>query len=373
MRRARGVVRSAFPSLRAELAAINWATFALLLAIGFVGGLAARLAGLPIPFLIGSLIVVGLFTILWVANGHDALPFPQRLRQRFVSVIGVMIGSTFSPEVVSELPATWPSLCATVLYVLIASGFGYLILRHLGRYDRVTAFYGSVPGGLIEATTLGEQAGGDIRILSVQHFIRIVLVVVTVPLLFLLWSGDSVGSAAGQVISTDPSAAIDVVLTLLIAIVGVWVAPILRIPAPHLMGPLILSVGLHSTGLIDLHSPAWLLSMAQLVVGAGLGAMFGGSSLRQLIRAVWLGALAVVMMLALALGFSLTLSRVSPVTAEALFISFAPGGVAEMGLIALSLGVSPVIVAAHHLVRIMATVVFAGYVGRHTRWGGLKE
>lgn len=362
-------MRGVFDTFQRSVSAINWKTFAILIAFGFVGGMIAKWLHMPIPFLIGSLIVVGTFTIVWVASGRTAFKYPQPLRTRFIAVIGVMIGSTFSPDVLSELPATWPSLLAMMVYVVVAAGIGYFILRRVGRYDRVTAFYGAVPGGLIEATTLGEQAGGDIRILSVQHFIRIVLVVVTVPLLFYAWSGHAVGSSAGQVLSRDPSAAIDVLLIVVIALTGVWLAPRLHIPAPHMMGPLILSVLLHSTGLIDLHSPVWLLNMSQLVVGTGLGSMFGGASLRQLVQAVGLGALTVVMILLLALGFSLVLSRVSPVSAEALFISFAPGGVAEMGLIALSLGVSPVIVAAHHLVRIMTTVIFAGYVGRHARWG----
>ena len=46
------------------------------------------------------------------------------------------------------------------------------------------------------------------------------------------------------------------------------------------------------------------------------------------------------------------------------FLSFAPGGVSEMGLIALSLGISPVMVAAHHMLRIFFTVFIAGIVTR---------
>lgn len=39
-----------------------------------------------------------------------------------------------------------------------------------------------------------------------------------------------------------------------------------------------------------------------------------------------------------------------------MFISFAAGGVAEMSLIALSLNLSPVIVALHHLIRIFLAI-----------------
>jgi hypothetical protein len=41
------------------------------------------------------------------------------------------------------------------------------------------------------------------------------------------------------------------------------------------------------------------------------------------------------------------------------FLAFAPGGLVEMGLIALSLNLSVVYVTAHHLLRIILAVAFA--------------
>lgn len=350
-----------------ELRGIDWRAFAILITLGTIGGFLAKAIGLPIPFLVGSLVAAGTLSIVLVATGRQMLPFPHRLRMRFVSFIGVMIGATFSPDMLDVLPQLWPSIASMGFFVLSASAVGYFILRHVGRYDQVTAFYGALPGGLIESTMLGEAAGGDVRILSVQQFVRVVFVVVSVPIIFLFYEGHSVGSSAGQALSKDPALIVDIVLIVAIGFIGSTVAPYLRIPAGHMMGPLLLSVILHSTGIVDIHSPIWLLNASQLMIGTGLGSMFGGATLRQLAHAVWLGFLAVAAMLILALGFSALLSPITPVSTEALFISFAPGGVSEMGLIALSLGVSPVIVATHHLVRILITVVFAGWVSRHVR------
>lgn len=52
----------------------------------------------------------------------------------------------------------------------------------------------------------------------------------------------------------------------------------------------------------------------------------------------------------------------TPVSFAALLISFAPGGVTETSLIALSLGIAPVLVTTHHLFRIFFTVTAAGFV-----------
>ena len=65
------------------------------------------------------------------------------------------------------------------------------------------------------------------------------------------------------------------------------------------------------------------------------------------------------MALLLAFGFAFAVAELAgqPVTAG--FLAFAPGGLAEMSLIALSLKVGAVYVAVHHVVRIVVSVSVA--------------
>ena len=338
-----------------------------ILAIGGTGGSLAFWIGLPMPYLTGSLAFVAAFTIFRTRKGAREVQFPQLLRMTFVAAIGAMIGATFTMDLVAVVPSLGLSMIAVVLFVVIALAVNYALFRKLGRYDRTTAIFAAMPGGLVEAVMLGEQAGGDVRVLSVQHFARVVLVVMIVPLLFLLWTGETVGSAAGQSFEQDAYRTADILLILALAAAGMVLGPKLRLPAAHMVGPLVLSAAAHVSGLVDLSSPAWFLNMAQLVVGSGLGATFAGSTGRQLIRAFGLGAISTVVMLALGIGFAMTLAEFMLVPIDALFISFAPGGVTEMGLIALSLGVSPVVVACHHLFRIFVTVLVAGTIARSVR------
>ncbi|MGB0504661.1 MAG: AbrB family transcriptional regulator [Pikeienuella sp.] len=336
--------------------------FLVLTIIGLIGGGVALYLGAPMPFLLGGLALSACLTIAIYAQTGREVWYPQPLRRSFVAVIGVMIGASFSPAFMDVLLTLWLSMSVMLLFVVTAHALNYQILRRFGGYDRVTALFGGMPGGLVEAVTMGEAAGGDAKTLSVQHFARIVIVVVTVPLLFFLWSGQTVGSAAGQSLAVEGYGLADLGFVAVIAFVGLWLGPRIRLPAGHLMGPLLLSAIVHASGVYSLNSPVWLLSAAQLVVGVGLGALFAGATGRQLLRAFGFAAVMVSAMLMIAMGFALTLSQWTGLPIDALFISFAPGGVTEMGLIALSLGVSPVVVAAHHLVRIIMTVSVVNFV-----------
>ena len=314
------------------------------------------------PYLMGSLLVTGIYvTLISIRNGR-IVKFPQLIRRFAMAVIGVLVGASVTSEVLQIFPSLWISILAMALFVIITQGFGYLFFRYIGKYDIPTAYYSAMPGGLIEAVTIGEQAGGDVRILTVQHFSRIVIIVLVVPLGFYFWSGETVGSAAGQNFSTAVTGLHHFILIILLAITGLYFGKIARLPASHLMGPLILSSAAHAAGLVAITSPDWLLNLAQLIVGTGLGVMFSGVTGKMLIRAFGLGIIAVVSALLLGLGFSIVLADLVSIGIETLVISFAIGGITEMGLIALSLGVSPLIVAVHHLFRIIFTVVLAQYI-----------
>lgn len=342
----------------------------LMLLIGLAGAVLASLAGLPMPFLVGALATVGLYSGLRTATGRDDARFPNTPRRFFVALIGAMIGASFTLELMGSLPGIWPSLLVMLGFIATALGGGYALFRRIGRFDPVTAVFASMPGGLIEAVAMGEEAGADVRLLALQHFVRVILVVIAVPFLYLLWSGNAVGSAGGQSFRAEGWTALDVGELFLLAAAGMWLGPRLRLPASHLVGPLLLSAALHGSGLLHLSSPAWLLSLAQLVVGTGLGTSFAGSRAGDLGRAFGLGVVYVAGVLTLGYAIAAALSPVMPFDFDTLFVSFAPGGVTEMGLIALSLGISPVVVTAHHVFRIAVTVLVAASASRRFRRHG---
>jgi len=341
---------------------------AVTLVLGLCGALLAKAGGLPIPYLLGSLGSVAAVSLTRYARTGARFWFPQPLRRAAVATIGTMIGATFTAEILSTAPSLLMSLSAIILFVALAQSANYVIFRHIGRYDVTTSIFSAMPGGLIEAVTLGEKAGANIEKLSVQHFVRIVLVIVSVPTLFWLFTGRTVGSAAGQTLELSPAHWNDWLWIAIIAPIGVFVGPRLKLPASHMLGPMLLAAVLHASGVITVQGPTLLLNAAQLVVGSALGTMFARSTLRHLAAAMGLGGLSVATMLSLATGIAYVLDGHVPMSFEALVISFAPGGVTEMSLVALSLGISPVLVTVHHIFRIIFTVSVAGVMAsRATR------
>ena len=349
---------------RAEISVKALGEVVGLLAAGSLGGFVALWIGLPMPFLLGALTTTAIYAIVTFERSAREAFFPPALRASFVAIIGAMIGAGFSPDVLEILPDLWISILALVGFTVLAQVMGYGIMRRVGRYDPPTALFAAMPGGLYEAIEFAEKAGSDPKVMTVQHFARIVVVVVSVPFLFYLWTGEIVGSAAGEEINGSSVELWDVLGLVAIGLIGRPLGIWLRIPASSITGSILLSAILHGTGVIDFAVPAWLMAVAQLVVGVGLGAQFSGARLPVLAKAFGLSIVMVGSMLLLAISVAWGVHFQTPLGTDALFISLAPGGITEMGLIALSLSVSPVVVAAHHLIRIFIVVSFVQLLGR---------
>lgn len=345
---------------------VDYGALGLTLGLGAVGGLVAHAAHLPLGYLLGSMVLIGIISSFGIKPLGKTPTLPARLRFSFVPVIGVAIGGAFTPEVARAALGWGPSLAALVVFVPLAHALGYLIYRR-GGFARHEAFYGAVPGGLIESVQMGEEAGADVRLLIVVQTLRLILTIITVPLIFLALTGHTVGSAAGATMvgAAAPITPQDVGMMIGAGLIGAQAGKRLRLPGYIITGPLLCSALLHVTGLLQAIPPAGLVAVTQVILGAGLGVRFVGMDRKLLAKcgklAVLNGALALVLVFVFAGLVHWTTG--APVAAG--FLAFAPGGLAEMSLIALSLNMSVIYVTAHHVVRIVLAVSFAKLGRRH--------
>ncbi len=321
---------------------------------------------LPLPMLLGSILSVGAVAVAGLRPLGHLPAVPGIFRTLSVPVIGVSIGGAFDPAILEQAGGWWPSLLALFLYIPSALGIGYVIYRRFGHVDGETAFYGAVPGGLITAIAMGEEAGADIQMTTMLQFLRLIFCIIIVPLGFTILTGGAVGSAAGAVIggAGHVPGLRDIVILIAAGGIGLWLGTLAQLPAAQITGPLLASGVVHLLGWTQAAVPFWLIAVTQLLIGTGLGARFAGLAKRSFLKAVVLAFANVVTLLILGLGFAFALHRVIDEPVEAVVLAFAPGGVAEMSLVAVSLKISVIYVTAHHVLRIVLAVTAARIFSR---------
>ncbi|WP_231388599.1 AbrB family transcriptional regulator [Pseudooceanicola algae] len=290
--------------------------------------------------------------------------FPEVFRSVFIATIGATIGAKITWDVVQNLPQVALSMLALTAFVPLSQLMNFQIFHRIGGYDRPTAFYAGAPGGLVEAIVAGESAGADVQVLAVQQFLRIIAVITLLPVGMSLVYGHPVGSSAGMSLNRSAVGITHIPEVIGAALLGLVIFRRLHVPAAQLIGPLICAAVLTLSGLAVIEAPQWLISGCQIVIGTSLGTRFAGMNLRRLVKATWLSLLSVGAMIAVGLAMALAIHPLTGQALDVLLISFSPGGVTEMALVALSLNANPAVVTLHHLYRIILTVVMLGFVGR---------
>lgn len=308
---------------------------AVALAIGGTGGTLFFLLHSPLPWTLGSLFATAMVTGI---GGKWFLPrFAWAFARPFV---GVLAGSAFTLPVIMSMPAWWDSILALVVYSGVITLLGWLLFTRVCKYDDVTAFFASAPGGLGELSLLGSTLGGKVRTIVLIHAVRIVVVVFTVPFLvqWLIWPTvlPSGGSAA-----THASAGLELSDWLVMAACGVagyFIGRPFRSFGGVMLAPMALSAAVHIGGLTAVSPPYWLVAAVQVVIGAISGARFAGTTWNELRTTAFFAFGWAVIILATALLAAWICTFFSDVPLVALVLAFSPGGIVEVTVMAYAIG-----------------------------------
>jgi membrane AbrB-like protein len=324
------------------------------LALGTAGGAIFYALNMPLAWMLGAMCATTIAALAGIE-----VRVPPSARTGMIAILGVMLGSAFTPDIADRIGQWAGGLALQFLFVATVTGASLIYFRRVARFDPVTAYFAATPGGLNVMVIAGEELGGDPRAISLVHAIRILVVVFVVPFYFRVIVGLDVPSVPAGMGTMTSLGLSDAGILALCGVFGFLIARRLKIPAAGLVGPMALSIAAHLGGLTAAQPPLELVAVAQVVVGTGVGCRFVGVPLRQVGGMLGLAVGSSVMMLVLAGLFAFVAASLSTVPPTALFLSFAPGGLAEMSLIALALGIDTAFVSTMHVFRIVYIVMLA--------------
>lgn len=322
---------------------------------GVSGALLALLLKVPVPWLIGSLFFCAIVT----RSGFHPPPLPAVLERWMRVMIGVSLGPSVAASVQSTSDDLLFALAAAILATVVSVAAGMRWFRHRTDLPRASAFLASMPGGLSMLMAMGEEIDNRARVVLV-HTVRVVIVVVSISLLARVLGvpQESHPIMASLEWRTETSP----VMLVLLILVNYLLAEKIRIAGGHVIFPMI------STGLligfagVSLEPPAIMQTTALLVFGVNLGIEFARQPARSnvsLSLASVVFTVAVMMFVAL---LAVLLTRVVDQSFLVLFLALAPGGIAEISLVALALGLDAGLVALVHSCRFIF-IALAGSLG----------
>lgn len=307
---------------------------------------------LPLPWLLGPI-----FSCLVAALAGVPLNGISWLNHSMRTILGVAVGATLTPTVIAAFPSMWPTLLMVPLMIAATAFVGVPYFERLCGYDRPTAYYSAMPGGLQDMIIFGEEAGANSRALSLIHATRVLVIVVALPFLLKgIWNAD-LSNPPGDPATSIPVS--ELVIMAVCAIVGWRVAKWLGLFGASILGPLILTTLVTLADGLHHRPPAEAIWAAQFFIGMSIGSKYTGITMTEVRHDLMAGLGFCVILMALtliAVEFAYALSLAPGMEA---LLALAPGGQAELTVLALIVGADVGFVVAHHVLRIFAVIIGA--------------
>jgi uncharacterized protein len=337
-----------------------WIRRLSMLAGGAAAGYVAQLLGIPLPWMIGPLLLAAAFGMVEVT-----VPTHKSYRPVGQLVVATAVGLYFTPEAFQEVTRhAVPMVAAAVL--TIAAGFtSALVLYKLARVDGSQAFFAAMPGGPAEMAVLAERWGVPAPPVVFSQALRIVFIVLFIPPLLMYFAGVS-----QQVIR--PTAEVDLpglVLLYAIAAASTFAMGKAGVPNCNFLGPLAVGALISVFGITLSGVPTPLLAAGQVLLGISLGSQFTRQQIRRDLRFAWAAVVATVVLLAQCAAVAAGLWYfIEGKPLGGFLLATAPGSVTEMALTAKLLSQGVAMVTAYHLVRIFIVIPLAPLLHRLFRY-----
>lgn len=334
----------------------------LLLATATIASAVLTVAHLPTPLLFGGLLGGVVYAL---SRPAQPLRLPDGWFTAGQAVVGVLVGVAVDWGSLRALGPSWGVVVLVSCFSLVVSVLaGQLLMRH--GVSRVTATFSSIAGGAAGLTAVAEELGADSRVVASLQYLRLLVVLVTLPLV-----ATTVFGARGEedpLAVTATSLPTDLAYAAVAMAVGVYGGRLLRFPTPAIIGPLVAAALLTLLPMFDGVEVPWLVaSIGYAVIGIQVGLKFTVDSLRRIGRMLPTAVATIVTTILACAGLGWVLVATTDVSAFDAYLATNPGGIyAVLGMSAAT-GGDVTFVAAAQVVRLLIVLGSAPFVAAYLR------
>jgi len=316
--------------------------------IAGLGGLVFYWLGVPAAWLSGAAIAA----TLWGLSGYS-VPMPRALADAAMLISGGAMGAGVTPAAIDAMGRYPGSLLLLIAGVAAISLTSTLWLTRVSGWRPADAVLASVPGALSTVLAVAADRKADVPSVAIVQNLRLFVLIALLPSVVVATGGGGHTNAlVGQGMPVESPQGLAIILFGGLALGLVF--RMLKVAAPILLGAMVVSAVSHGTELVTGVIPPVIATGGLVLIGLFIAERFRNvqrSTLKRAIVAAF-GSFSVGM--GIAVVFSALAAWVADVSFANSLVAFAPGGLEAMTVLALILGLDPLYVGSHHLVRFLS-------------------
>lgn len=324
-----------------------------------------------LPWLFGPIIA----TVLLKKFTSREYRWPKWLSEIGLYILGAQIGASFTKEIVADIQDELLYIILISIFVVLLAIMISFVLKRFLNCSLETAILASIPGALNQMIVMAEEnKNANLLVVTLAQTSRILIVVLTVPFISSLLPEGVHRATISQTPSMVEALNMQTILLLIGAmVIAGYLYRRIHFPVPDMMGPITVLMIWNLTTGINFMIPTPLIILAQMFFGIRIGLQLYDLSY-QINRQLFIGVL--IQNLLLIIGTFIIVYIMNLFMHESfndLFLSAAPGGMAQIIIVGLETGANVAMISSYHIFRIFIILlvvtpllsIYLNYTARH--------
>lgn len=306
--------------------------------------------GMILPWLFGPILAV---VLLRKYTSLD-YPWPKWLGNVALYILGAQIGVSFTKEILGDIAGDFLGIVFLSVMIILCAVLISRIFKKITDCTTETALLASIPGALSQMIIMAEEnKRANLLIVTLTQTSRLLFVIMIVPFISnVMLNGHTTGNihkAAGLFEALNVQQILCLIVMIAIAIV---ILKKIHFPVPDLLGPTFAILAWNLTTGLNFSVPYPMISIAQILFGIRIGLQIYDLSY-QINKRLFVGIFVQnVLLISCAIGLSMILNIFTDHQFNDIFLSAAPGGMAQIVIVALETGANVAMISSYHIFRI---------------------
>ena len=240
------------------------------------------------------------------------------------------------------------------------------VVSHFGQVRRrqwIHAILSAVPGGQAEVAVIARDYVEKDYAVVLSHLVRVTFIFLSTPAILALVEGKE-AVASSYVVQEQLPRLWDLPPRQIIEFVGMavgsfYVARWVRMPMPHLLGPMLISLSLNAFGIVETVRLNEFILLAQITIGGQIGARLSRVPFREVVSYLIDGLCVAVVTLSIYAGFAFG-GRGFDMRYLDAYIGFVPGGLYEVTVLSVLFGLDVAFIAFANTLRVV--LIYIGFL-----------
>ena len=320
--------------------------FAWVIAISVPAALLADYFNIPLAWFLGPMLITSIVTL-----GGIKTKMPRLVLSTVLIFLGLYIGNYIDQELFSQMHQwIWTSLIM-LAYIIISVLIVSKYLQKFSGYGKKTSVFSAAPGALGPLLILAEDEKSDLSQVATSHLIRLIIIITIFPFIVnSFYETDNVNNV--EIIIQNQNLNHLLILVIL-SIVLIIVFDKFKIPAALLAGTLVASGFLQITDIASYKLPPNVIDYCLLILGSSVGCRFADKTFKEIAKNSAHSFVATFLLVILGIIAALIAGFFIDKNFFTLLLSYCPGGIYEVAVIAIFFDLDPEFVSFHHIIRLL--------------------